>query len=129
MEKVHVTENYHYRPFSPGRGGAKSHVVTRLTFQKKSADAPGSQVSKPRTIIFENPHLVPIGTNSDNIIRVLKKTVTHIESHVDSASARDFTDLIRVLRVSNKADMLNVYGQVNSGAGFRDKETAKLVLS
>jgi hypothetical protein len=39
--------------------------------------------------------------------------------HVGETAAREFANVVTILRQSNKDDLLSVYSQVKAGAGFK----------
>ncbi|XP_025837556.1 apolipophorins isoform X3 [Agrilus planipennis] len=129
LEKVLVTENYLYLPFSIGKNGAQASITTKLQLVGQSKENPGSKVSEPKSIIFENPH--PVSTekvNLDSILNALKDATNTIGQTVKENSANEYINLVKTLRVSSKNDILAVYRQVKAGAGFQDKVGAKRVF-
>lgn len=81
--------------------------------------------NEKQSIIFESPHPSDAAGNADTIIKALQKVVNEIEPAVDHSAAEDFLELVDVLEHGTKANILTVYSQIKSGAGFRDKEVAK----
>lgn len=129
LDHAVVTENYLYVPFSVGKNGAKAVVSTKIQFAGTSKDEPKSKVSDPKSIIFENPHLVNTDkSNVNSILAALKEAKKTIDVAVSENSAREFVNLIKILRVSSKDDILTVYGQVKAGAGFSDKVGTKRIF-
>ncbi|KAJ8950746.1 hypothetical protein NQ318_011239 [Aromia moschata] len=126
LDQANSVEKYLYTPFSAGTNGAKAQVVSKLQLAGTSKDNPSTQCSQPRSIIFEDPH--PVATsasNVNNVLNAVREVVKTIDDVVGENTAKEFTTLIKTLRVSKKDDLLAVYNQVKSGVGFGDKATAK----
>ncbi|KAK9874207.1 hypothetical protein WA026_002563 [Henosepilachna vigintioctopunctata] len=124
-----VVENYLFVPFSVGQNGAKASIESTLTLKGTSKDNPSTKCHEPKSIIFEDPH--PVNALKSNVNLILKKVKDiseHIALNVEDKTAIQFIDLVKLLRVSSKADILSVYNQVASGVGFGDKEGAKKIF-
>ncbi|KAJ8916580.1 hypothetical protein NQ315_000224 [Exocentrus adspersus] len=119
LEQASVIEDYLYTPFSVGRNGAKAQVTSSLRLTGTSKDNPKTQCNQPRSIIFENPHPVVAPTsNVNSILNAVKGVVNTIDVVVGEQTAKEFVTLIKAVRSSRKDDLLTVYNQVKSGAGF-----------
>lgn len=128
LDNAEVTEHYLYVPFSVGKNGAKATVTAKLHFTGTSKQSPANKVSVPKSIIFENPHLVNTDkNNADAILAALKEVKNSIDLTVGEKSAKSFVNLIKILRVSSRNDILAVYGQVRTGAGLKDPVAAKKI--
>ncbi|CAG9770462.1 unnamed protein product [Ceutorhynchus assimilis] len=129
LDQATVTEDYLYVPFSVGKNGAKAQVVSKLQFIGTSKEAAnGANVKEPRSIIFENPHPVVAATSDlQSIVGAVKDVVQTIDVVVGEGTAKEFSNLLKIVRVAKKNDMLAAYNQVQSGVGVGDKETAKRV--
>lgn len=44
---------------------------------------------------------------------------------VSTTAAKDFGDLIKLMRRASKEDLLSAYGNCKAGAGFPDRQLAK----
>ncbi|XP_076231616.1 retinoid- and fatty-acid binding glycoprotein apolipophorin [Calliopsis andreniformis] len=119
-------EVYQLRPFSNGEAGAKTSVETKLTLTGEKADNPTAAVAQPKSLIFEAPHPI-LKSSTDAISNALKAAKAEVAGGVKLNAASKFADLVKVLRVSNKNDILSVYQKVRAGAGF-DKDDKKLLL-
>ncbi|CAH0549657.1 unnamed protein product [Brassicogethes aeneus] len=131
VESVQIVENYLYMPFSVGKNGAKAQVVSKLELAGTSKAAVKATASKPKSIIFDNPHPVNVqkGTSSlANIQAAVQDVAKTIDVTVSDNTAKEFINLIKILRVSNKDDILSAYSKVKSGAGFSDKEGARKIF-
>ncbi|XP_013192546.1 apolipophorins isoform X2 [Amyelois transitella] len=111
-EKVEATEEYLYKPFSVGENGARAKVNTKLTLTGKGNGAASGKCSHPRTIIFENPHGAAVDSNIHNALNAVKDTAKTLTTEASSKSAGLFAQLVRILRYTNKEDLLKVFQQV-----------------
>ncbi|CAK1546590.1 unnamed protein product [Leptosia nina] len=113
-EKIAATEDYVYRPFSSGENGARASVHTKLTLSgTKSGGGNGGNCPVSRTIIFENPHQGHGDhSNAQNVLSAIKEACKNLGSEAGSKSAGIFAQLVRIIRVTNKDDLMKVYGQV-----------------
>nr|UEP64281.1 apolipophorin [Cotesia flavipes] len=130
LQSAKSEETYKYRPFSNGDAGAKTHVVSTLTFKSDNA-SPGSPgpVSRPKSIIFENPHPVSESSSPDAILTALKAVKQQeTPEGVKSGVAEKFGALIKVLRRSSKGHILSAYNKVKAGVDGFDKNTDKKTL-
>lgn len=129
LDQVIVTENYLYVPFSVGKNGAKATVQSKLQFIGEGKDAGKNKVNEPRSIIFENPHLVNTPkSNVDVILKAVKYVSDTIDKVVGQFTAKSFVNLVKIVRESQKDDLLGVFNQIKAGVGFRDKEVSKKVF-
>nr|XP_033202794.1 apolipophorins [Bombus vancouverensis nearcticus] len=124
LTKAVSKEVYNLVPFSHGSAGAKTIVETTLTLKNEKSDNPTAEVSQPKSIIFEAPHPV-LKSSPEAINNALKAAKTEVASRrtVRPEAAAKFADLVKVLRLSNKNDILSVYRKVRS-----DKNDQKLLL-
>jgi len=126
LDQATSVENYLYVPFSVGNNGAKAVVESKLQLVGASKGGAKSEVSQPRSIIFEDPHPVNSPTsNVNSILAAVKETAKTVGVTVNEKTAKEFVNLVKILRVSNKDDLLAVYNQVKAGAGFSDKVGAR----
>ncbi|KAL3271520.1 hypothetical protein HHI36_021999 [Cryptolaemus montrouzieri] len=129
LDSANVVENYLFVPFSVGQNGAKANIESKLTLIGTSKENPTVKCTVPKSIIFENPHPVNILKSNVNIIlNKMKEITTNLGNNVDDRTAVLFVDLVKLLRVCKKADILSVYNQVKSGVGFPDKEGSKKIF-
>lgn len=83
----------------------------------------------PHSINFETPHGFggALGTsNVKTLLAALQAAELSTKDDAHSDAATKFRSLVDVLRHSSKEDILTVYSQVKSGAGFSDKRSARL---
>lgn len=126
LNKASSVETYNLKPFSNGDVGAKTVVQTTLTFKSDKGDSPNAAVSLPKSIIFEAPHPV-VKSSVDSITAALKASNAEETNGVKPHAAWRFGDLLKVMRHSNKNDILSVYQKVKAGAGF-DKNLDKKIF-
>lgn len=115
IESVKLTEDYVFTPFSTVSSGARARVVTKLALNNQAAGAAPklNSVTKPRSILFENPDIVPL-QNYDKIAAGIKNTIETYTNNVGPKAASQFTELIRLLRHSKKDDILKAYHDTKS---------------
>lgn len=68
-----------------------------------------------------------MSANADTLVAATQLAMYNLEPVVDVDGAKSFADLIELLKVANKDDILSAYQQVNSGTGFDDSELAEYV--
>ncbi|XP_063988684.1 apolipophorins [Diachasmimorpha longicaudata] len=129
LNSVKSTETYVYRPFTSGEAGVKTIIQSSLTLKSTAADGQSpSPVSVPKSLIFEAPHPV-VESSPEAIVNALKAVKESSKpEEVKNGAAEKFGDLIKVLRKSNKNDILNVYRRVKSGGSGFDKNYDKKIL-
>lgn len=114
LNKASSTETYKYRPFSNGDAGAKTIVETTLTLKGQKADASSATVSTPKSLIFDSPHPVARKSAAD-ISNALKAVKAEETGDVVQPQAADrFSELVRVMRSSSKADIQTAYNQAKA---------------
>lgn len=126
LNKATSVETYKLKPWSNGDIGAKTVVQTTLTLKGEKGDSPNAPVTQPKSLIFEAPHPV-LKSSTDAIAAALKTASSEEHDGVKQDAAEKFAELVRVLRRSNKDDILAVYQKVKAGAGF-DKVLDKNIL-
>lgn len=129
LDSAVVTEKYLYVPFSVGKDGAKATVTTRLQLAGQSKENPKTNVNEVKPILFENPHYTTSEkTNPSVILNAIKDTVKTVKESVGETTAKEFINLIKIMRASKKSDLLAVFNQVKTGAGFSDKTIGKKIF-
>ncbi|XP_072754262.1 apolipophorins [Anoplolepis gracilipes] len=126
LNKATSVETYKLKPWSNGDISAKTVVQTTLTLKSEKGDSPNAPVTLPKSLIFEAPHPVT-KSSADAIAAALKTASSEEHDGVKQDAAEKFAELIRVLRLSNKNDILAIYQKVKAGAGF-DKVLDKKIL-
>ncbi|XP_044764136.1 apolipophorins-like [Coccinella septempunctata] len=129
LDSANVVENYLFVPFSVGQNGAKATIESKLLLTGTGSDNPTTKCQVPKSIIFENPHPVNLQkTNVNVLLSKVKKISEKLQTNVEDTTAIQFIELVKLLRVSKKTDILSVYNQVRSGVGFTDKLAAKKIF-
>lgn len=126
LNKATSVETYKLKPWSNGDIGAKTVVQTTLTLKGEKGDSPNAPVSQPRSLIFEAPHPV-VKSSPDSIAAALKATSAEESDSVKHDAAEKFAQLVKVLRLSSKNDILTIYQKVKNGNGF-DKVLDKKIF-
>lgn len=127
LNKASSVETYKLKPFSNGNIGAKTVVHTTLTLKNEKGDNPNAAVNQPKSLIFDAPHPV-LKSSADRIAKALKAASTEESGTIQEHAAEKFAELVRVLRLSNKNDILAVYQKVRNGAATFDKVHDKKIL-
>ncbi|CAG9820471.1 unnamed protein product, partial [Phaedon cochleariae] len=126
LDQATANERYLYVPFSVGEHGARAEVNSKLHLVGTSKENPNVKWSKPRTILFENPHPVVAPTSNVNtVVNAVKEVDKTVDIVVGEQTARQFVNLVKTVRVAKKDDLLAAYNQVKSGAGLKNKDVAK----
>nr|XP_012225513.1 PREDICTED: apolipophorins [Linepithema humile] len=128
LNKATSVETYKLKPWSNGDLGVKTVVQTTLTLNGEKGDSPNAPVSLPKSLIFEAPHPV-IKSSADSIAAALKAASAEEQDRVKDNAAEKFAELIKVLRLSNKNDIVAIYQKAKAGAGFDKVHDKKILLS
>lgn len=91
---------------------------------KSGGAAPAHKNNQPRSIIFENPHDTTTSSLGD-VKNALQKVVDSVGEAVPTTAAHDFENLVELVRHATKDDLISIYGNAKSGAGFKNKDLAK----
>lgn len=126
LNKATSVETYKLNPWSNGGIGAKTIVQTTLTLKGEKGDSPNAPVSQPRSLIFEAPHPV-IKSSADRIATAVKAVSAEEHDGVKHDAAERFAELVKVLRLSSKNDILTIYREIKTGNGF-DKALDKKIF-
>lgn len=117
LKSVELRESYNFLPFSTQNHGAKAKVITKMNYKKvaggQAAAAPKSPVL--RTLLFENTNanmINPKVSVKDSIKAAFGKTLQEFTVHegvISSKSAMTFAEIIRLMRLAKKQDLLTAY--------------------
>ena len=116
LQSIELKENYNFLPFSTQNHGARAKVITKLNLKntaKGQAAAPKTPVA--RTLLFESTssNLVNPKVNiKESIKAAFGKTLhefTGEEGVISSKSAATFAEIIRLMRLAKRADLLTAY--------------------
>ncbi|XP_017879492.1 apolipophorins [Ceratina calcarata] len=108
LNKAVTKETYKLRPFSNGNAGAKTTVETTLTLKDEKDDSPPGAVSVPKSLIFEAPHPV-MKSSAKALSNALNAAKDEVANGVKPDAAAKVADLVKVIRLSNKNDIMSVY--------------------
>lgn len=115
---IDLKEHYNFLPFSTQNHGAKAKVITKLNLKKtdKGQTAPGAgKVSVLRSLLFENTKaniINPKVNVKDSIKAAFGKTLQEFagqEGVISSKSAATFAEIIRLMRLAKRTDLLTTY--------------------
>lgn len=117
LQSVEMQENYIFLPFSTQTHGAKAKVVTKMNLKKTASGQLASVIKTPilRTLLFESTSSNLANTKvsvKDSIKAAFGKTLqefTGQEGVISSKSAASFAEIIRLMRLAKKADLLTSY--------------------
>lgn len=132
---VQLNEDYQYLPYTNGDAGAKAKVTTKLHLKSQQpGDIPkqySSIKTQSRTIFFEqHAHTQQQSTTNLSVIKnSLKTAVQNYRLNVGAKAANQFTDFIRLIRLTKKDDLLALYQQVKAGTVSGDnREFARKIF-
>lgn len=84
-------------------------------------------MDQSRSIVFEKPTSTILSANADTLLAATQSALNNLEPVVDMDGAKSYADLIALLKVASKDDILATYQQVKSGTGFGDATFAEYV--
>jgi hypothetical protein len=117
LQSIELKENYNFLPFSTETHGAKAKVITKMNLKKTAAGQASVVIKTPvlRTLLFENTNanmINPKVSVKDSIKTAFGKTLqefTGQENVISARSASTFAEIIRLMRLAKKADLLTSY--------------------
>lgn len=117
LQSIELKEHYNFLPFSTQNHGAKAKVFTKLNLKKTTAGQAGTALKTPvlRSLLFENSNSDmsnPKVSVKDSIKAAFGKTLqefTSQEGNLSSKSAATFAEIIRLMRLAKKNDLLTAY--------------------
>ncbi|XP_026815483.1 apolipophorins [Rhopalosiphum maidis] len=121
-------ETFLYQPLSAIDVVTKIMVSMTIQLAKMSTFRPPdlSRLSKSRSIMFENPTAMIGLADVDALIAATKLALTKLEPIVDMDGANSFSNLIQLLKVAKKDDILSTFQMIKSGSdGFEDNNVAE----
>lgn len=84
-------------------------------------------LNKGRSIVFEKPHSVVGSVNADTLVEATQSAINNVEPVVEMDGAQSFANLISLLKVATKDDILVAFSQIKSGSGIDNVDIAKCV--
>lgn len=125
---VQLSEDYQYLPYTNGDAGARAKVTTKLHLKSQQpGDIPkqfAAIKTQSRTILFEQnvqQQQQQSTTNLQIIKNSLKTAIQNYRINVGAKAASQFTELIRLIRLTKKDDLLALYQQVKAGTVSGDQ--------
>lgn len=117
LQSIELKENYNFLPFSTQNHGAKAKVITKLNLKKTTPGQAGTPPKTPvlRSLLFENTNsnmVNPKVSVKDAIKAAFGKTLqefTSQEGNLSSKSAATFAEIIRLMRLAKRNDLLTAY--------------------
>lgn len=118
LQSIEMRENYNFLPFSTTSHGAKAKVITKLNLKKTvggQAAAPGAKTPVLRTLLFESTSSNMVNAKvsvKDSIKAAFGKTLqefTSEEGVISAKSAATFAEIIRLMRLAKKNDLIMTY--------------------
>jgi len=79
------------------------------------------------SIGFETPPTIAGPANADALVAATQLAMTNLDPTIDMDGAKCFADLIALLKVAKKDDILSAFRTIESGTAFENKETAQYV--
>lgn len=123
LKSIELKEFYDFLPFSTENHGAKGKVVTKMDL-KSTASGTGKEIKTPvsRTLLFESTNSFmsnPKAKIFDAIKSAFHKTLqefTAQEGVLTSKAATSFADLVRLMRLAKKNDLIRGYQEMKKGS-------------
>ena len=117
LQSIELTESYNFLPFSTQTHGARGKVLTKMNLKKTAVGQTGTALKTPvlRTLLFENTNsnmINPKVSVKDSIKTAFGKTLqefTSQEGVISAKSAATFAEIIRLMRLAKKNDLLTAY--------------------
>jgi Lipoprotein amino terminal region len=116
LKSIELRENYNFLPFSTQNHGAKAKVITKMTLKNSGAGKGiGPKTPVARSLLFENANsnmINPKVSVKDSIKAAFGKTLqefTGQEGVITARSAATFAEIIRLMRLAKKSDLLTAY--------------------
>lgn len=110
LDRAELTEDYAYVPHQAGRAGVRARVVTKLQRKTIGAGAVAApQCNTARTILFENPTARTMKKLPDGELKAAIKAAAKAfgaDGKVDREAAAKFGDLVQLMRIAGKDDLL-----------------------
>lgn len=133
LKSIELKEFYNFLPFSTETHGAKGKVLTKMDL-KNSATGNGKVIKTPvlRTLLFENTNSFMVNPKAkifDSIKSAFHKTLqefTAQEGVLTSKAATSFADLVRLMRLAKRADLVRAYNEMKKGSLSDLSKTASM---
>jgi len=87
-----------------------------------------TRLSKSRSIVFEKPTAIIGLADADALVTATKLALDKLEPIVDENGANSFSNLVQLLKVAKKDDILSAFNMIMSGStGFENTKVAEYV--
>lgn len=114
LESSVTNEDYIFVPYTAGEAGTRAKIQTILRLTGTTAgQSPKIQKPTSNTILFESPTQSKI-SNINTVKNVLSNVIAAYTNNVGPKAAAQFSDLIRVMRVTTSADLRTLYQNIKS---------------
>lgn len=70
-----------------------------------------------QSIVFEKPSSTVVSTNADQLVKAVQLAMADLEPVVEMNGAQHYMDLVALLGVAKKDDILSAYEQIKSSTG------------
>lgn len=74
-------------------------------------------LNEVQSIVFEKPSSTVVSTNTDQLVKAVQLAMANLEPVVEMNGAKHYMDLVALLKVANKNDILSAYEQIQSSTG------------
>lgn len=144
LDRAQLTEEYTYVPHSAGTAGLRARVTTKLQLKKTAEGKIGCDAATVQhDILFEKPHDRPMKKVPEGALKtataatVEEFTATNAGKSANGkletggvrpAAAKKFSELVHLLRLVTKEELLLFHKQISSGTVHERKDTAKAVF-
>lgn len=124
-------ETFLYQPFSAIDVVTKIMVSMTMQLTKMSTIQPPvlTRLSKSRSIVFEKPTAIIGLADADALVTATKLALDKLEPIVDEKGANSFSNLVQLLKVAKKDDILSAFNMIMSGStGFKNTKVAEEIF-
>lgn len=139
LDRAQLTEEYTYVPHTAGTAGLRARVTTKLQLKKSAEGRIGCDAATVRhSIHFAKPAERPIKKAPEGALKTA--TAATVDEFaplangkaetggVRPAAAKKFSELVHLLRLVTKEELLLFHKQIASGTVHERKDTAKAVF-
>lgn len=87
-----------------------------------------TRLSKSRSIVFEKPTATIGLADANSLVTATQLALDKLEPIVDVNGANSFSNLVQLLKVAKKNDILSAFNMIMSGStGFKNTKVAEYV--
>ncbi|CAH1725498.1 unnamed protein product [Aphis gossypii] len=124
-------ETFLYQPFSAIDVVTKIIVSMTMQLTKMSTIQPPvlTRLSKSRSIVFEKPTATIGLADANSLVTATQLALDKLEPIVDMNGGNSFSNLVQLLKVAKKDDILSAFNMIMSGStGFKDTKVAEKIF-